>query len=104
MAAEYLMMLKAGVKPNADLFDDEDDEDPDRKPEDPDWYSITPDGIAVLPVRGTLVKSDYSFAYPWATSYACVGEMCVDALSRDDVKAILFCHDSPGGMASGMTV
>lgn len=102
MAAEYLMILKAGLKPNADLFDDDDDEDPDKNPEDPDWYSITGDGIAVLPIRGTLVKSDYSFAYPWATSYTCVEEMCVDAISRDDVKAILFCHDSPGGMASGM--
>ena len=105
MALEYLTMLKAGLRPQADLFDDDDEddnEDPDKKPEDPEWYSITPDGIAVLPIRGTLVKSDYSFAYPWATSYSCIGEMCTDAISRSDVKAILFCHDSPGGMASGM--
>jgi HK97 family phage prohead protease len=96
---EYLNLLKGGTV-NLDLFDDDDDDDFDE-----DWDNGVPryetcDGMACLPVRGTLVDSDYAFAYSFATSYAGIAAMYEHAYSRSDVMGILACHDSPGGMAS----
>ena len=105
---EYLMYLQNGGRPvQTDLFDDDEDDDDDQEPCDPDDpncppFPVTDDGLACIPVSGTLVKSPYAFAFPFATSYAGVTAMCASALRRGDVKGILFCHDSPGGSASGM--
>lgn len=101
MALDYLLFLKNGGMIHS--WEDEDEDDPDNPDKNkPEWYDITDDGLACIPIRGTLIKSDYDFAYSFATSYSCIESMCADAMARSEVKGILFCHDSPGGNASGM--
>jgi len=97
---DYSAYLSGGF-PKA-LWDDEDDDED----QDDDWpfdvpkYPTTDDGLACIPVRGTLVHSDYAFAYNFATSYSGIAAMCEHAMGSDQVKGILFCHNSPGGMAT----
>ncbi len=102
---EYILFLKSGGMPMAS-WDDEDDDDTEQPcdPDDPNcpYFDVTEDGIACIPVRGTLIKSDYSFAYSFATSYSAIDRMCASALRRSEVNSILFCSDSPGGDADGM--
>src|ERR1035438_898857 len=98
---EYLMYLQSGGRPLTLWDDDEDDtEEDDNWPFDTPKYPITDDGLACIPVRGTLMHSDYAFAYSFATSYSGIAAMCAHAMGSDQVKGILFCHNSPGGMAT----
>jgi signal peptide peptidase SppA len=81
------------------LFPDDDgDEDPtDRNP-----YTITPDGIAVISVAGSLVrKSSFMDAYSGLTSYADIETEFLDAVTNPSVKGILLDIDSPGGECAG---
>jgi ClpP class serine protease len=81
------------------LFPDDDgDEDPtDRNP-----YTITPDGIAVISVAGSLVrKSSFMDAYSGITSYADIETEFLDAVTNPSVKGILLDIDSPGGECAG---
>jgi len=64
---------------------------------------ITPNGIAIVPIHGTLVKRAGAIeAASGLLSYAAVEEMILDAATDPDVKAILMDIDSPGGEVGGV--
>ena len=65
-------------------------------------YKLTPEGIAVIPVCGTLMKRN-----TWMTSasglanYAKLAQSSLAAMNDSLVKAVLFDIDSPGGTTHG---
>ena len=64
---------------------------------------ITPDGIAIIPIHGTLAKRVGPVeAVSGLTSYAVIEEMLMDAATDPAVKAILMDIDSPGGEVGGV--
>jgi len=66
-------------------------------------YDLTPDGIAIIPVIGTLVRRTVGLeAESGLTSYAGIGQQLSAALADSAVKAILLDIDSPGGEAGGV--
>ena len=68
-------------------MDDGDDE------EDQKSYRMTPDGIAVIPVRGTLMKRDsWMSAMSGFSSYAGVAKCCAAAMGDPLVKGVLLRH------------
>ena len=71
----------------------------DPEPERP--YDVTGDGIAIIPVRGTLVQRNG--LHPWSgmTGLDGVRTKFALALADDDVRAIIFDIDSPGGEVAG---
>jgi len=70
----------------------------DRKP-----YSVTPEGIALLDVNGTLVRKSFGLR-PWSgmTSYEWLSGELATALADSDVRGLLLCCDSPGGEVAGL--
>jgi signal peptide peptidase SppA len=63
----------------------------------------TPDGIAVIPVFGTLVQRASGLeAQSGLTSYSTISQSLSDALNDSSIKGILLDIDSPGGEASGV--
>jgi signal peptide peptidase SppA len=75
---------------------------PDEDGADPKPYRLTPEGIAVIPVRGTLMKR-FSFlsAVSGCSTYASLGQAATTALADPLVKGVLFDIDSPGGTTHG---
>ena len=66
-------------------------------------YDVTPEGIAIIPVFGTLVRRTVGLeAQSGFTSYATISQQLGDALADQTVKAILLDIDSPGGEAGGV--
>lgn len=66
-------------------------------------YEVTPNGIAVIPILGTLVRRASGLdAQSGLTSYAALEETLATALRDSGVKAILLDIDSPGGEAGGV--
>ncbi len=66
-------------------------------------YDVTPEGIAVIPVFGTLVRRTVGLeAQSGLVSYTTIGQQLDMALSDPAVKAILLDVDSPGGEAGGV--
>ena len=66
-------------------------------------YEITKDGIAIIPVYGTLVRRTVGLeAQSGLTSYASIDDDVTAALNDKAVKAILLDIDSPGGEAGGV--
>lgn len=66
-------------------------------------YDVTPEGIAVIPVFGTLVRRTVGLeAQSGLTSYASLGQQLAEAVADPKVKAILLDVDSPGGEAGGV--
>lgn len=66
-------------------------------------YDVTPEGIAVIPVFGTLVRRTVGLeAQSGLTSYASLGQQLAEAVADPRVKAILLDVDSPGGEAGGV--
>ena len=64
---------------------------------------VTPEGIAVIPVFGTLVKRAGAIdAASGLTSYGHLEEQIMDAATDPAVRAILLDVDSPGGEAAGV--
>ena len=64
---------------------------------------VTPEGIAVTPVFGTLVKRAGAIeAASGLTSYGHLEEQIMDAATDPAVRAILLGIDSPGGEAAGV--
>jgi signal peptide peptidase SppA len=65
-------------------------------------YRLTPEGVAVIPIRGTLMKR-FSFlsAASGCSTYAGLGQAAAAALADPQVKAVLFDVDSPGGTTHG---
>ncbi|MBM3950768.1 MAG: S49 family peptidase [Rhodospirillales bacterium] len=65
--------------------------------------AITPDGIAVIPVAGTLVsRSGYLAAASGLTSYGDIGDAVEAAVADALVRGIVFDIDSPGGEVGGL--
>jgi signal peptide peptidase SppA len=70
--------------------------------EDSKPYRLTPEGIAVIPVRGTLMKRfGFLSMASGCSSYASLAQAATAALEDLQVKAILFDVDSPGGTTHG---
>jgi signal peptide peptidase SppA len=75
-----------------------DAEKSDRKP-----YSVTPDGVALIDVGGTLVrKASGMNAWSGLTSYQKLSRELSAALADADVRGILLRCDSPGGEVAGL--
>lgn len=99
---------RIGAKNRLDLpdFDDDDpdddeDVDDDTAPGKP--YIVTPDGIAIIGIDGSLVrKSSYLNAVSGLTSYSDIEDMFLDAATDGNVTGILLNIDSPGGEAGGV--
>ena len=66
-------------------------------------YLVTPEGIAVIPVFGTLVKRAGAIeAASGLTSYGHLEDRIMDAATDPAVRAVLLEVDSPGGEAAGV--
>ena len=64
---------------------------------------VTPEGIAVIPVFGTLVKRAGAVeAASGLTSYGHLEDRIMDAATDPAVRAVLLDIDSPGGEAAGV--
>lgn len=73
-------------------FDRADEED--RKP------FVYQDGVAVIPIHGTLLNR-CNWSWGFVTGYQYIRRMMNAALDDDDVETIVFDVDSPGGEAAG---
>jgi signal peptide peptidase SppA len=66
-------------------------------------FEVTPDGIAIIPIMGTLVRRTMGLeALSGLTSYAELSEQLMEAVSDPFIRAILLDIDSPGGEAGGV--
>jgi capsid assembly protease len=66
-------------------------------------FTVTPNGIGIIPVTGTLVKRAGAVeAASGLLSYTAIEEMILDAATDPAVKAILMDIDSPGGEVGGV--
>ncbi|MDK9720398.1 MAG: S49 family peptidase [Rhodospirillales bacterium] len=64
---------------------------------------ITPEGIAIIPVVGTLVaRSSYLAAASGLTSYSEIGDVIESAATDPRVRGLLLDIDSPGGEVGGL--
>lgn len=64
---------------------------------------VTSDGIAIIPIRGTLTKrADSINAMSGMTSYGVIEDQIFNAATDGDVQAILLDIDSPGGEVGGV--
>lgn len=74
-----------------------------QEPEIADEPEIMSDGIAVIPILGTLVRRTVALqAISGLMSYAEISAQIQSALENSAVKAILLDFDSPGGEAGGV--
>ena len=65
-------------------------------------YRLTPEGIAIIRIRGTLMKRfDYLMMASGCMSYAAIAEAAGAAMADPNVKGILLDIDSPGGSTHG---
>lgn len=71
----------------------------DPEPERP--YDVTGDGVAIIPIRGTLVQRNG--LHPWSGMTGMDGVRTKFALAQgdDDVRAVILDIDSPGGEVPG---
>ena len=66
-------------------------------------YEVTSDGIAVIPIEGTLVHKSYGLdALSGLRSYSDLQEEIEDAATDPAIKGILLDLDSPGGEVAGV--
>ena len=66
-------------------------------------FTVTPNGIAIVPIVGTLVKRAGAIeAASGLLSYTAIEDMILDAATDPAVKAILMDIDSPGGEVGGV--
>jgi len=66
-------------------------------------YELIPDGIAVIPIEGTLVHKSYGLdALSGMTAYVDLQNEIEDAATDPAVKGILLDIDSPGGEVAGV--
>jgi signal peptide peptidase SppA len=82
--------------------DEDDDEDmpmmSGRKP-----YPVSPDGIAVISISGTLVKkASWMEAESGLQSYESIRTMLADARDDPGIRGVLLDVDSPGGEVGGL--
>jgi signal peptide peptidase SppA len=65
-------------------------------------YRLTPEGVAVIPVRGTLMKRfSYLSAVSGCSTYASLAQAATQAMGDPQVKGVLLDVDSPGGTTHG---
>lgn len=65
-------------------------------------YEVTPDGIAIVPIEGTLVHKSYGLdALSGLRSYTDIQAEIEDAATDPAIKAILLDINSPGGEMAG---
>ena len=75
----------------------------DNCPLDAPELTVTPDGIAIVSVVGTLVaRSSYLGAASGLTAYADIGEQIEAAATDPSIRAILLDVDSSGGEVGGL--
>ena len=72
----------------------------DSEPEGPAKPFVYKDGIAVIPVHGTLLNR-FNGSWGFVTGYNYIRRQMNLALFDDDVEMIVFDIDSPGGEAAG---
>jgi signal peptide peptidase SppA len=72
----------------------------DRQPEEDRKPFVYQDGVAVIPIHGTLLNR-CNWSWGFVTGYQYIRRMLNAALEDGDVEAIVFDVDSPGGEASG---
>jgi signal peptide peptidase SppA len=91
-----VVLPRLGADVDAALVVDQDKSD--RKP-----YSVTPEGVALIDVSGTLVRKSFGLR-PWSgmTSYEWLSKELTTALADPDVRGLLLCCDSPGGEVAGL--
>ena len=65
-------------------------------------FEISPDGVAIVPVRGTLVQRNGLHPYSGMTGYDGIRAKMLAALQDPDVRAIALDIDSPGGEVAGV--
>ena len=66
-------------------------------------YSITQDGIAIVPVQGTLMKKTSGLmAMSGCTSYESLANQINECMNSPQVRGVLLDIDSPGGEVSGL--
>jgi len=66
-------------------------------------YELTPDGIAIIPIEGTLVHKSYGLdALSGMQAYVDLQNEIEDASTDPAVKGILLDVDSPGGEVAGV--
>lgn len=66
-------------------------------------YAVTPNGIAIIPIFGTLVRRTVGLeAQSGLTSYSSIEDLLTAALRDSAVRGILLDIDSPGGEAGGV--
>lgn len=104
MFTDHLLLNRTKGLPDGAMdllaFDDDYDSPAPAQPKKP--YSLTSGGVAVIPIRGTLLKkSDWMSAASGLTSYASITSAFTAAIDDDAVKGILFDVDSPGGTTHG---
>ncbi|HEY4359410.1 MAG TPA: S49 family peptidase [Bryobacteraceae bacterium] len=69
----------------------------------PKAYSVTQEGIAIIPIQGTLMKKTSGLmALSGCTSYEALANELSECVSSPQVKGILLDIDSPGGEVSGL--
>ena len=69
----------------------------------PSAPTITPEGIAIIPIEGTLVKKASGMAaMSGLTTYDALSQQFADAVNNPAVTGIVFDCSSPGGEVSGM--
>lgn len=79
------------------------EEELDTKPREARKYSVNSDGIAVIPVIGSLIQRSIGMdAISGLSSYKSIEDSFLQALSDPDVKAIALEIDSPGGEANAV--
>jgi capsid assembly protease len=65
-------------------------------------YEVTPEGIAIIPIEGTLVHKAYGLdAWSGMRSYVDIQKEIEDAATDPAIKGILLDVDSPGGEVAG---
>ena len=90
--------LVAARMPMDDETDELDDEARAGKP-----YDVTPDGIAIINVSGTLVKkASWMDAWSGLQSYEMIRAEFRDAVSDPLIRGVLLDVDSPGGEVGGL--
>lgn len=90
--------LGEGKKSVASMEYEEEEEGPQRRP-----YQLTPEGVAVIPIMGTLVKrGDWMSSASGLTGYNRLQGQIEDAATDPKVKGIILDVDSCGGQVNGL--
>ena len=96
--------LRASAAMRGSLMLTEEDERDEERRRRSARYAVTPAGVAVLPIRGVLVKraGEITADSTELESYARVGTQLRQALGDRRVRAVLLDVDTPGGEVGGL--